>query len=211
MLEIKSFTFNDYQENTYIVSENGNCIIIDPGNYQTNENKEIKDYIDDLRLIPQSILITHCHIDHVLGIDFLVKEFSVNVYIPESEINLYRDIENYAPLFNLEKYNHFSNIKFLDLSKKIIFENQSIKLLNLPGHSPGHVGFYFIENNICFSGDVIFKNSIGRTDLPGGNYDTLISSIKNELFLLDDSLKIYPGHGPTTTIFDERKNNPFLN
>ena len=196
MLEIKSFTFNDYQENTYVVSENGKCIIIDPGNYQTYENKEIKDYIDDFSLIPQSILITHCHIDHVLGIDFLAKEFSVNVYIPESEINLYRDIENYAPLFNLDKYNHFSSIKFLDLSKKIIFENQSIKLLNLPGHSPGHVGF---------------KNSIGRTDLPGGNYDTLISSIKNELFLLDDSLKIYPGHGPVTTIFDERKNNPFLN
>ena len=211
MLEIKSFTFNDYQENTYVVSENEKCIIIDPGNYQKHENKKIKEYINDLGLKTQSILITHCHIDHVLGIDFLVKEFSINVYIPESEISLYRDIENYAPLFNFENYNHFHDIKFLDISKNIKFENQSIKLLNLPGHSPGHVGFYFIEKNICFSGDVIFKNSIGRTDLPGGNYDTLINSIKNELSLLDDSLKIYPGHGPETTIFDERKNNPFLN
>ncbi|MEC7877756.1 MAG: MBL fold metallo-hydrolase [Bacteroidota bacterium] len=211
MIEIKSFTFNDYQENTYVLSNRGKCIVIDPGNYSTEENNEIKDYINNNKLSLKYILVTHCHIDHVLGIEFLCKEFSVDVYIPSSEVKFYNEIKNYAPLFGFNNYNHYDKVKFIDESKSINFEKNTIQILSLPGHSVGHLGFYLIEEKICFSGDVVFKNSIGRTDLPGGNYETLIDSIKNKLFLLEDSVTIYPGHGPVTNIKDEKIYNPFLN
>ena len=117
---------------------------------------------------------------------------------------------NYAPLFGFENYNNSRDIKYITKDSKLVFNGLDIDILLLPGHSPGHLAFYFDRYKKCFSGDVIFKNSIGRTDLPGGNYATLIKSIKNELFLLDDNVQIYPGHGPITNIYDEKHLNPFL-
>lgn len=209
-MEIKSFTFNDYQENTYIVISGDKCIIIDPGNYYEDENSLIKSYIDERSLIPQYILITHAHIDHVLGIDFLSKEYLVDVYIPSSEKDIYRNIPSYAPIFGMGNYKHNDNVILVKHSDTLAFDEIKINTLFLPGHSPGHLGYFFENENICFSGDVLFKNSIGRTDLPGGDFDTLISSIKNTLFRLDDDVIIYPGHGPSTTIRDEINENPFL-
>ena len=210
MIEVKSFTFNDYQENTYLVISDDKCIIIDPGNYYHEENDTIKKYIDEKSLEPQFILITHAHIDHVLGIDFLSKEYSLDTYIPSSEKEIYNNIPSYAPIFGMSNYNHNSNIKLIEYGNDIVFGNIKIKTLFLPGHSPGHLGYYFEREMICFSGDVLFKNSIGRTDLPGGDFDTLISSIKNSLFRLDKDVIIYPGHGVSTTINDEMIDNPFL-
>ena len=210
-MEVKSFTFNDYQENTYLVIKDGKCIIIDPGNYYDNENAEIKNFIEDNSLSPLFILITHVHIDHVLGIKYLSDEYSIDTYIPKSELDFHNNMINYASMFGFDKYDHQNNIKLIDDSSKLSFNKVPIEILSLPGHSPGHLGFYFRENKICFSGDVLFKNSIGRTDLPGGSYDILIESIKNKLFLLGDDDTIFPGHGPITTIIEEKKNNPFLN
>lgn len=211
MMEVKSFTFNDYQENTYLVIKDGKCIIIDPGNYYDNENAEIKNFIEDNSLSPLFILITHVHIDHVLGIKYLSDEYSIDTYIPKSELDFHNNMINYASMFGFDKYDHQNNIKLIDDSSKLSFNEVPIEILSLPGHSPGHLGFYFRENKICFSGDVLFKNSIGRTDLPGGSHDVLIESIKNKLFLLRDDDTIFPGHGPITTIIEEKKNNPFLN
>ena len=210
MIEVKSFTFNDYQENTYLVILDDKCIIIDPCNYYHEENNTIKKYIDEKSLEPQFILITHAHIDHVLGIDFLSKEYSLDTYIPSSEKEIYNNIPSYAPIFGMSNYNHNSNIKLIEYGNDIVFGNINIKTLFLPGHSPGHLGYYFERERICFSGDVLFKNSIGRTDLPGGDFDTLISSIKNSLFRLDKDVIIYPGHGVSTIINDEMNDNPFL-
>ncbi|MEL0008414.1 MAG: MBL fold metallo-hydrolase [Flammeovirgaceae bacterium] len=210
-MEVKSFTFNDYQENTYLVIKDGKCIIIDPGNYYDNENSEIKNFIEDNSLSPLFILVTHVHIDHVLGIKYLSDEYSIDTYIPKSELDFHDNMINYASMFGFDKYDHQNNIKLIDDSSKLFFIEVPIEILSLPGHSPGHLGFYFRENKICFSGDVLFKNSIGRTDLPGGSHDVLIESIKNKLFLLGDDDTIFPGHGPITTIIEEKKNNPFLN
>jgi|TARA_B110000438_G_scaffold49528_2_gene50056 hydroxyacylglutathione hydrolase len=210
MLHIKSFTFNPFQENTYVVSSGDKCFILDPGNYTDEEHNTIKSYINDKKLIPQLILVTHCHVDHVLGINFLTNEFSIKAYIPESEKSIFNEMVNYAPMFGFENYKSSLDIEYISKNDKLKFNNLCIDILLLPGHSPGHLGFYFKEEGKCFSGDVIFKSGIGRTDLPGGNHDTLIKSIKNELFLLDDKVIIYPGHGPITNIKDEKKLNPFL-
>ena len=211
MLHIKSFTFNSFQENTYVVSLEDKCFIVDPGNYTIEENNIIKSYINDNKLIPKLILITHCHIDHVLGINFLTNEFSIKAYIPKSEKPLFNELVNYAPMFGFENYKSSSYIEYISKNDKLDFNKLIIDILLLPGHSPGHLAFYFKEERKCFSGDVIFKSGIGRTDLPGGNHDTLIKSIKKELFLLDDNVIIYPGHGPITSIKDEKLLNPFLN
>ena len=211
MMEVKSFTFNDYQENTYVLISGDKCIIIDPGNYSEEENFLIKSFINERSLKPQYILITHAHIDHVLGIDFLSKEYLIDVYIPSSEKDIYNNIPSYAPIFGMSNYKHNEKVILVEHSNDIFFDEIKISTLFLPGHSPGHLGYFFEKENICFSGDVLFKNSIGRTDLPGGDFDILISSIKNTLFRLDDDVIIYPGHGPSTTIIDEINENPFLN
>ena len=211
MIEVKSFTFNDYQENTYLVIKDGKCIIIDPGNYYDDENIKIKKFIDENSLPPLFILITHVHIDHVLGIKYLANEYLIDTYIPKSEIDFHENMINYASMFGFDKYDHQNNVNLIDDSSKLTFLEIPIEILSLPGHSPGHLGFYFRKDKLCFSGDVLFKNSIGRTDLPGGSYDVLIKSIKNKLFLLGDDDIVFPGHGPKTTIYEEKKNNPFLN
>ena len=210
MMEVKSFTFNDYQENTYLFIKDKNCIIIDPGNYSEEENEIIRSFIEERSLNPQFILVTHTHIDHILGIKFLSKTYSLKTYIPESEKEIYNNMISYASMFGMDKYEHESNVIFIDRLSKLNFDGESIKILLVPGHSPGHLAFYFDKYKICFSGDVIFKNSIGRTDLPGGDFDTLINSIKKSLFLEDENTTIYPGHGPVTSVYEEKNNNPFL-
>ena len=211
MIQIKSFTFNDFQENTYIISLNNQCVIIDPGNYYDNENKEIKNFIDSKNFIVNCILLTHCHIDHILGIKYLQDIFNVDVFIPAGEEEMYKSSENIAVLYGLNSYNHFEDVKLLGSENKLSFGDINFDVLNVPGHSQDHRAFLLKDEKACLSGDVLFKNSIGRTDLPGGDYDTLIKSIKNTLFLVGDDVTIYPGHGPLTLVKDEIEQNPFLN
>ena len=211
MIQIKSFTFNDFQENTYIISLNNHCVIIDPGNYYDNENIEIKNFIDSKNFIVNCILLTHCHIDHILGIKYLQDIFDVDVFIPAGEEEMYKSSENIAVLYGLNSYNHFEDVKLLGSENKLSFGDINFDVLNVPGHSQDHRAFLLKDEKACLSGDVLFKNSIGRTDLPGGDYDTLIKSIKNTLFLVGDDVTIYPGHGPLTLFKDEIEQNPFLN
>ena len=211
MIQIKSFTFNDFQENTYIISRNNQCVIIDPGNYYDNENIEIKNFIDSKNFIVNCILLTHCHIDHILGIKYLQDIFNVDVFIPAGEEEMYKSSENIAVLYGLNSYNHFEGVKLLGSENKLSFGDINFDVLNVPGHSQDHRAFLLKDEKACLSGDVLFKNSIGRTDLPGGDYDTLIKSIKNTLFLVGDDFTIYPGHGPLTLVKDEIEQNPFLN
>ena len=211
MIQIKSFTFNDFQENTYIISRNNQCVIIDPGNYYDNENIEIKNFIDSKNFIVNCILLTHCHIDHILGIKYLQDIFNVDVFIPAGEEEMYKSSENIAVLYGLNSYNHFEGVKLLGSENKLSFGDINFDVLNVPGHSQDHRAFLLKDEKACLSGDVLFKNSIGRTDLPGGDYDTLIKSIKNTLFLVGDDVTIYPGHGSLTLVKDEIEQNPFLN
>ena len=211
MLKIKSFTFNPYQENTYLIFDDSKeAVIIDPGNYEAYENESISKFIDENKLQLKKIILTHCHLDHCLGNKYLNEKYGAELLIPFDERDLYKNVENIATLFGFPNYSHLDENKYLKEKDKIEFGDIKLDVLFLPGHSPGHLAFYFKNDNVCFSGDVLFYNSIGRTDLPGGDYDTLINSIKNKLFLLNPNTIIYPGHGQKTTLKNEMKDNPFL-
>lgn len=211
MLKIKSFTFNPYQENTYLIFDDSKeAVIIDPGNYEAYENELISKFIDENKLQLKKIILTHCHLDHCLGNKYLNEKYGAELLIPFDERDLYKNVENIATLFGFPNYSHLDENKYLKEKDKIEFGNIKLDVLFLPGHSPGHLAFNYKKENICFSGDVLFYNSIGRTDLPGGDYDTLINSIKNKLFLLNPDTIIYSGHGPKTILKNEMKNNPFL-
>ena len=211
MLKIKSFTFNPYQENTYLIFDDSKeAVVIDPGNYEAYENELISKFIDENKLQLKKIILTHCHIDHCLGNKYLNEKYGAELLIPFVERDLYKNVENIATLFGFANYSHLDENEYLKEKDKIEFGNIKLDVLFLPGHSPGHLAFYFKNDNVCFSGDVLFYNSIGRTDLPGGDHDTLINSIKNKLFLLNPNTIIYPGHGQKTTLKNEMKDNPFL-
>ena len=211
MLKIKSFTFNPYQENTYLIFDDSKeAVVIDPRNYEAYENELISKFIDENKLQLKKIILTHCHIDHCLGNKYLNEKYGAELLIPFDERDLYKNVENIATLFGFANYLHLDENEYLKEKDKIEFGDIKLDVLFLPGHSPGHLAFYFKNDNVCFSGDVLFYNSIGRTDLPGGDYDTLINSIKNKLFLLNPDTIIYSGHGPKTILKNEMKNNPFL-
>ncbi len=211
MLKIKSFTFNPYQENTYLIFDDSKeAVVVDPGNYEAYENELISNFIDENKLQLKKIILTHCHIDHCLGNKYLNEKYGAELLIPFDDSDLYKNVENIATLFGFANYSHLDENKYLKEKDKIEFGNIKLDVLFLPGHSPGHLAFYYKNDNVCFSGDVLFYNSIGRTDLPGGDHDTLINSIKNKLFLLNPNTIIYPGHGQKTILKNEMKDNPFL-
>ncbi|SRR5258706_13663478 len=210
MLSIQTFTFNAFSENTYVVSdETREAVIIDPGCYSREEQQELSSFIESLQLKIKSILNTHCHIDHVLGNNFVVVKYKAPLLIHPIEEAQLRAVKNYAPIYGFEGYREAEPDQFIDEKYAIKFGNTSWKIFFLPGHSPGHIGFYDGKEKAVFSGDVLFEHSIGRTDLPGGNFDTLIQSIHQKLFTLPDEVVVYPGHGPTTTIGEEKISNPF--
>ena len=211
MLKIKSFTFNPYQENTYLIFDDSKeAVVVDPGNYEAHENESISKFIDENKLQLKKIILTHCHLDHCLGSKYLNQKYGAELLIPFDERDLYKNVENIATLFGFANYSHLDENKYLKEKDKIEFGNIKLDVLFLPGHSPGHLAFYCKKENICFSGDVLFYNSIGRTDLPGGDHNALINSIKNKLFLLNPDTIIYSGHGQKTILKNEMKNNPFL-
>jgi glyoxylase-like metal-dependent hydrolase (beta-lactamase superfamily II) len=211
MLTVKSFTFNPLQENTYVVhNQSGECCIIDPGCYFGNERNELKEFIQDAGLSPKYLLNTHCHLDHVFGNKFVHDTWGLTLCLHEKE----KPVLEYAPTFGLSWGLPFDNYKgdliFLREGEAIRLGNDALRILFTPGHSPGHVCFYAEAEQFVIGGDVLFRQSIGRTDLPGGDFDTLITSIHKQLFVLPDEVVVYPGHGPETTIGYEKAKNPFL-
>lgn len=212
MIKIKSFVFNPFMENTYILyDETKECIVIDPGCYEDHEQSMLSDFIKENGLKVIRLLNTHCHIDHVLGNEFVKKHFGVPFSIHKIEGQVLEAVKSYAPNYGFASYRQPEIDSYLEEGKEVTFGNSSLSILFVPGHSPGHVAFYNKEGNICIGGDVLFKGSIGRTDLPGGDHNTLIKSIRDKIIPLGDDVIVYSGHGPLTKIGDERKYNPFLN
>jgi hydroxyacylglutathione hydrolase len=210
MLTIKSFTFNAFAENTFVVfDETYESVIIDPGCYSRDEQLELSTFIEKNSLKIKFVLNTHCHIDHVLGNNFVKEKYKVPLLLHRIEEAQLRAVKNYAPVYGFEAYREAEPDQFISEKDIIAFGITKWKVLFLPGHSAGHVGFYDVTEKKLFSGDVLFQHSIGRTDLPGGNFDTLIKSIHSKLFVLPDEVVVYCGHGSNTTIGEEKISNPF--
>lgn len=211
MIQIHAFTFNALEENTYVLyDETGACVIIDPGCYDKNEKQELTSFIEANKLQVKYLLNTHCHIDHVLGNAFVKRTYEVDLYIHKADEPVLRAVQTYATSYGFVQYEPTEADHFLNEGDTVTFGNSSLEILFVPGHAPGHVAFYNKEQQFCISGDVLFHRSIGRTDLPGGNFNTLIRSIQTKLFPLGDQVMVYPGHGESTTIGEEKKYNPFL-
>lgn len=209
---IKSIVFNDFQENTYILhDETKECIIIDCGCNSDQENNELDSYISNNLLKPVKLLNTHGHIDHILGNSFAKEKYKIQLYMHEADIIFVEEAFDYGGFFDLDMVEPPLPDSFLNDNDNISFGNSQLKIFHVPGHSPGSVAFYSNEEKFVIVGDVLFKGSIGRTDLPGGNYNTLITGIRTKLFTLDDNVVVYPGHGEKTNIGYEKRNNPFLN
>jgi hydroxyacylglutathione hydrolase len=211
MINIKQFTFNPYQENTYVLfDEQGECVIIDPGMYEPSEQNEFVSFIKSAGLKPVLLLNTHCHIDHVLGNKFVFDNWGLKPQFHQGELVILQAIPGYAPQMGMRYELSPEPEHFLGESGTVTFGNSKLDLIFAPGHSPAHLCFYSEADNFLIGGDVLFYNSIGRTDLPGGNHEQLIQSIRENLFVLPDECKVFPGHGKSTTIGYEKKTNPFL-
>ena len=211
MLKIKSFVFSPIQENTYILNnEHKDCIIIDPGCYFPAEKDELEAFITQSGLTPRMLLNTHCHLDHVFGNKFVTDTYGLALQLHENELALLK----YAPASGLMYDMPFDNYQgeyiFLKEGDRITLGDDELQVIEAPGHSPGHICFYCAAQNFMISGDVLFNRSIGRTDLPGGSHQTLLKNIREKLFVLPDETVVYSGHGPATTIGEEKKDNPFL-
>lgn len=209
--DIAAFCFNPFQENSYVISHmNKECWIIDPGCYTLQEQKILTGYIEKNNLVPVRLLNTHCHLDHIYGNKFIADEYKLELGIHKKEIPVLHAAPMGARMFGAKIPEACEPAYFLEEGEQMMLGDTVFDILFTPGHSPGSVCFSNREEEYVIVGDVLFRGSIGRTDLPGGDYDTLIHSIKKQLFVLKDETGIYNGHGPSTTIGEERRHNPFL-
>lgn len=212
MITIQQFTFNPYQENTYVLyDETGECVIIDPGMYDGEEQNAFVKWIKEANLKPVLLLNTHCHIDHVFGNKFVFDNWSLKPQFHQGELPVLQAVPGYAPQMGLNYELSPEPEVFLQETGKVVFGHSELELIFAPGHSPAHLCFYAKEDDFLIGGDVLFYASIGRTDLPGGNHQQLLNSIREKLFVLPETVKVYPGHGQPTAIGFEKKHNPFLN
>lgn len=211
MLTVKGFVFSPIEENTYVLyNEAGECCIIDPGCYSTNERNELKDFIYESQLQPKYLLNTHCHLDHVFGNKFVHETFTLIPYIHPNEKQVLKLAPMAGMMYNLPFDNYEGEVNYLTENDVVRLGNDVLKIIEAPGHSPGHICFYCEAQQFIIGGDVLFRESIGRTDLPGGNHRALIQNIREKLFVLPEEIVVHPGHGPETTIGHEKKHNPYL-
>ncbi|MBK5278462.1 MAG: MBL fold metallo-hydrolase [Bacteroidia bacterium] len=210
MIHIKTFVFNPFSENTYIVYDDTLAgVVIDPGCYEMEEKNELDDFIKNKKLNIKYLLDTHAHIDHVLGNYHVKEKYKVPFLMHKKDESVLKAVKAYAPNYGFVNYTEALPDKFLEEGDEVTFGDSKLSVLFLPGHAPGHIGFYNEKEKILIGGDVLFQGSIGRTDLPGGNHETLISSIHQKLFVLPDDVVVYPGHGSPTTLGEEKVSNPF--
>jgi len=211
MSTIVRLVFNPFQENTYVVyDETGECIIIDPGCSTHQEEQELLKVIEDNKLKPVALVLTHAHIDHIMGNKFVVDQFNIPIIMNRLELDSLQAAPNYGQHFGVTVEPSPEPSEFIDESDPLTFGNTRFKVLFTPGHSAGGLSYYNVEEQYVIVGDCLFLGSIGRTDLPGGDYNTLITTIEEEFLVLDDEVTVYSGHGIDTTIGFERHNNPFL-
>ena len=210
-MKIYRFVFSPIEVNTYIVAnESGDCCVIDCGCYDRNEFHKLENVIQEKKLKPVLLLNTHCHLDHVFGNGFILEKYSLRPHCSKEDEYNRLDSVLHAELFGLTMEIPPAPAGYLNDGQVVSFGEISLTALHVPGHSSGSLAFYCKNENIVFTGDALFAGSIGRTDLHGGDYRTLISSIENKLFTLPGETIVYPGHGQSTTIKTEIETNPYF-
>ena len=210
-MQLHKFEFNPFYENTYVLyDQSGEAIIIDPGCYEAYEQAELTNFITKNQLKPIAVVNTHCHIDHVLGNAFCKRHFGIPLWIPADEQVVFDAVPSYSSNYGFQRYEHTDVDMHLGNTGVLAFGNTELEIRFAPGHAPGHLMYYHQESKQLIAGDVIFRQSIGRTDLPGGNYETLEASIRNMVYTLPNDTNIFPGHGTSTTVGHEKQFNPFV-
>jgi len=211
MLNIHFFTFNAFQENTYlIINDKKECWIVDPGMYDASEINQLINYIEQNQLKPQAIINTHTHIDHIFGVQALMDKYNIPFGIHEKELPVLNSAAGAASLFGFDFKQAPKPSFYIKEREALLLGEEAIDVRFTPGHSPGSISFYYPKGEWVIGGDVLFSGSIGRTDLPGGNTETLLNSIRTQLFTLPGQTTVYSGHGPVTTIEEEINSNPYL-
>jgi hydroxyacylglutathione hydrolase len=211
MIKVEKYIVNPLQENTWLVYDDSlECIIIDAGFHYRDEKEEIVSVIAENNLKPVKLINTHCHFDHMLGVEFLRDQYNIPFLVHESDLFWVEKAVEQGEFFGFNMNPVSPPDGFIKAGEPLKFGNSSLDVIHVPGHSPGHVVFHAADDKFIIAGDVLFYGSIGRTDLPGGDYRTLITSINEKLFVLPDETIVYCGHGPETTIGFEKMNNPFM-
>jgi len=211
-MQIQQFTFNPFQENTYIVyNDEKEAMIIDPGCYTEDEETILKNFIVSNGLKIKLLVNTHLHIDHVLGNAFVEKTYHVKAHANSRDEFWLKGLEGQARMFGLSlRYPSTILENYIQEGDKLHLGSEIFDIFQVPGHSPGSIILYNAKNHLVFVGDVLFHGGIGRSDLQGGNYRSLIEGIQDKLLTLPENTVVYSGHGPSTTIGREKANNPFL-
>lgn len=210
-MKIKIFVFNLFQVNTYVLyDESGECVIVDPGCYYKEEENELSDFISLNKLLPRYCLNTHAHIDHILGNKYVNKTYGIKIVVHPDSIPFIRNAPYYASAFGLDINEMLMPDTFYNEGDEVRFGNSVLRVINTPGHANGSVCLLSDAGKFLLSGDVLFYESIGRTDLPTGNLELLTDTIRNKLFKIPGNYIVYPGHGHETTINHEKLNNPFI-
>lgn len=211
MLTVKFFTFSPVQENTYILyNQDKHAVIIDPGCYSNSEKETLRKFITDEKLKVEKLINTHCHLDHVFGNKFVHEAFDIELHLHPLEERLLQFAPQSGEMWGLPFENYTGPLHFINEGDELQIGGDNLQVFLAPGHSPGSLCFYSKEQKFVIGGDVLFRESIGRTDLPLGDHQTLLTSIREKLFTLPDDVTVFPGHGPSTTIGYEKDNNPFL-
>jgi len=211
MIQLKKFTFNPVQENTFVAyDETGECVIIDAGCYFEYERQELDQFIAEKKLTPVKLINTHCHFDHIMGITHCRHKYKIPFEIHPDEAALIEQAESHGDLFGIPMESVDAPDTYFEEGDRIAFGNSFLQVIAAPGHSPGGVVFYNPEQKILLAGDVLFYGRIGLTDLPGGSFEQLIGNIKTKLLILPEETIVYSGHGPETSIGFEKTKNPFL-
>lgn len=211
MLRIAQFTFSPIAENTYVLfAPGGEAAIVDPGAYFAEEQAQLEAFITEQQLQVRYLLQTHCHLDHVFGLQACANRYGLQPHMHPLEQQVLAWAPESGRRWQLPFECYSGPVQYLQGGQQLTLAGQTLQVLEVPGHSPGHLAFYYAAGGFIVSGDVLFQGSIGRTDLPGANHQQLLSSIATQLWPLPDATVVLSGHGEATTIGAEKQTNPFL-